>query len=544
MAILPSDTFSDDRENEHFADGIQDDVLTSLAKIRDLKVISRTSVMRYKGAAHDMKEIGRDLGVSALLEGSVRRVGNRVRVNVQLIDAATDAHLWAEVYERELTDVFTIQSTLAQEIASQLQAKLSPDEKARIAERPTQNGDAYLLYVEAQARATSADTEKRKQAEPLFQQAIALDPEFALAYAQLSRLHSWLYQSIDPTPGRLEKARTALRVAVRLQPELPEVRLAQGFFHYYGERDFAAALRELAAARKGLPNESAIFRAIAAIERRQGKWKESTAHYNHAVSLNPNDAVLVENLALNYNATRDYAAAAETFDRAIKLAPDAFEIQAERGWVDVYANGDFRRLHELLDAAPYGVDPSPVAALTRFNVHFFQRKFPEGLATLERTPFENMRGETSAPLSKSFLAAQIYRAMGDIEKARASYEQARTSAEQALVASPDDPARHILLGLINAGLGRTEEAIQEGTRAVQLLPESVDALDGPLLTIALARIHTFVGNFDKALELLERAHSTPAGVTTSELRLEPTWDALRQNPRFEKLSGQTPTTSQ
>ncbi len=184
-----------------------------------------------------------------------------MRVNVQLINAATDAHLWAEAYERELTDVFTIQSALAQEIASQLQAKLSPAEKARIGERPTQNGDAYLLYVEAQAIATSADTEKRKQAEPLFQQAIALDPEFALAYAQLSRLHSWLYQSIDPTPLPLEKGRTALREAVRLQSELPEVRLAQGFFHYYCERNYEAALCEFAAARKGLPNESAIFRA-------------------------------------------------------------------------------------------------------------------------------------------------------------------------------------------------------------------------------------------------------------------------------------------
>ncbi|MBA3881440.1 MAG: tetratricopeptide repeat protein [Chthoniobacterales bacterium] len=250
----------------------------------------------------------------------------------------------------------------------------------------------------------------------------------------------------------------------------------------------------------------------------------------------------MENLGLNYNATRDYAAAAAMFDNAIKLAPDAFEIKAERGWVDVYADGDFRRLHELLDAAPYGVDPSPVVALTRFNVHFFERKFPEGLAALAKTPFENMRGETSAPLPKPFLAAQIYRAMGDAEKAQSSYEQARAIAEQALAVSPGDAARHSLLGLIDAGLGRSEEAVSEGTRAVQILPESVDAMDGPLLTIALARIHTVVTNHDRALELLEHSHSTPSGITTSELRVDPTWDPLRQNPRFEKLIEQAPTT--
>ena len=538
IAVLPFENFSEDKENAHFADGIQDDVLTSLAKIEDLKVISRTSVMRYKGAAHNMKEIGRALGVSALLEGSVRKVGNRVRVNVQLISAATDEHLWAEVYERDLTDVFAIQSALAQEIANQLRAKLSPDEKARMARKPTENGDAYLLYLEAQTIATGADTEKRKQAEELFGRAIALDPKFALAYAQLSRLHSWLYQALDYTPARMEKARAAAQQAIELQPDLPEAHMALGFFHYYCERDYARGLSEFAIAQRALPNDAAVYRAIAAIERRQGRWKESTEHYQKAFSLNPNDAVLVENLGLNYISTRDYPAAAKTFDRAVRLAPDAFEIKAERAWIDVYWKGDFGRFHELLAATPLGADPNPVATLARFNALFFERKFDEALIALEKSPFQNMRGETSAPLPKSFLMAQIYRAKGDTERARAMYEQALTVAERALVDGPGDAARHVLIGLINAGLGRKDEALRAGRRAIELLPESADAFDGPILTIAMARIHTFVGDPEEAISLLERSLATPSGVTVNELRFDPTWDALRQHPRFQKLVAQ------
>ena len=537
IAVLPFDNFSDDKENAYFADGIQDDVLTSLAKIGDLKVISRTSVMPYRGNTHNIREIGRTLGVGAILEGSVRREGNRVRVNVQLINAETDEHLWAEVYERDLTDVFAIQSALAQEIASQLKAKLSPDEKARMETKPTQNGDAYLLYVQAQSVANGADTEKRKTAVPMFEQATALDPSFALAYAQLSRLQSWLYQSIDPTPARLEKARAAADEALRLQPELPEAHMAKGFLYYYGERNYDAALREFATARKGLPNEAGIFRAIAAIERRQGKWDASTRHYLRAVSLNPNDAVLIENLALNYMSLRDYPNAAKTFDRAIALAPDAFEIKIERAWVDVHWKGDFARFHALFET-PEGANVSPVATLARFNVLFFERLFEQALEALAASPFPNLRGETSTPLPKAFLAAQIYRAMGDNDRARAAYEEARVMAERALAEAPGDASRHALMGLVEAGLGRKEEAVRAGERAVQLLPETADAFDGPILVISLARIYTFVGDHETAISRLEHSLSTPAGVTVNELKFDPTWDALRGHPRFQKLVGQ------
>ena len=535
IAVLPFDNLSNDPENAFFADGLHDDVLTSLANVGDLKVISRTSVLPYRGKGHNIREIGKALGVGAILEGSVRRSGNRIRLVVQLIDARTDQHLWAEDYDRDLTDVFAIQSALAQEIAHQLKAKLSADEKARLKTKPTENNEAYMLYVQARTLATGSDTEERKKAIPMFERAIQLDSNFALAHAQLSWLQSWIYFSIDPTPPRLEQARAAANEAMRLQPGLAESHLALGFFHYYCERDYDRALKEFEIARRGLPNDANIIRAIGATERRQGKWESSTKNYKRAVSRNPKDAVLIRNLALNYVAMRDFANAARTFDRALALVPQDFEMKSLRAWVDVYWKGDFTRFHALLNEAPSGPDTSPVAALARFNVQLFERKFDEGLAALARTPFENMRGETSAPLPKSFLAAQLHRAKGDAEQARLAYEQALPVAERALADSPGDAARYALVGLIQAGLERNEEAVRAGRRAVEVLPESKDALNGPILVISLARILTMTGAHDEAAALLDRSLATPGGVTVNELRLDPVWDPLRSHPGFQKL---------
>jgi TolB-like protein/Tfp pilus assembly protein PilF len=536
IAVLPFDNFSENKENEHFADGIQDDVLTSLAKIGDLKVISRTSVMPYKGGTvRNVREIGRALRVGAILEGSVRRVGDRVRVNVQLINTATDEHMWAEVYERDLTDVFAIQSELAQEIAARLKAKLSPGEKARMDAKPTENSDAYLLFVQARALATGSDTEERKKAIPLFERAIALDPAFALAHAQLSWLESWIYFSIDPTPVRLERARAAANEAIRLAPDLAESRVALGYIYYYGERDYERALREFDAARRDLPNDVSVIRAIGAIERRQGKWEQSTKSYRKAVGLSPQDAVLIRNLALNYVSLRDFGTAAELFDRAVALAPDDFEMRALRAWVDVYWKADFNRFDQLLASAPAEAESNPVAALARFNVQMFQRKFDDAIAGLERLPFENMRGVTSAPLPKIFLKAQAYRAKGDAENARAAYTETLPVAERALAESPADAPRHLVVGLTHAGLGHKEEALNAGRRGVEMLPETKDALNGPVLKISLARIHTILGEPEEAISLLERSLQTVGGITVNELRYDPTWDPLRQNPRFQKL---------
>src|SRR6266496_1115939 len=277
IAVLPFQSLSDEKENAYFADGMQDDILTNLSKISDLKVISRMSVMSYRGdAVRNAREIGKALGVATLLEGSVRRSGNRVRVNVQLINADNDEHIWAEDYDRDLTDVFAIQTDLAQKITSALQAKLSPSEKARIDRRPTQNPDAYLLFVQAHDYATRPDMfrDTALKAEQLFEQATKLDPNFAAAFAGLSMVESWMYHSWDPLPLRREKARAAANEALRLQPDLPEAHLALGFSYYYGDRDYERALAEFEVAKRGLPNEAQAYMAIGAIQRRQGKWAE------------------------------------------------------------------------------------------------------------------------------------------------------------------------------------------------------------------------------------------------------------------------------
>src|SRR5213592_1444923 len=342
IAVLPFESLSDDKENAYFADGIQDDVLTNLSKISDLKVISRTSVMPYRGKGSNVREIGKALGVGTILEGSVRRIGNRVRVNVQLINADTDEHIWAEDYDRDLTDVFAIQTDLAQKIARELQAKLSPTEKAQIERKPTENNEAYFAFLQAHDLFTlpdkfRADTET---AEQLFEQATRLDPDFAGAFAGLAWVEDWMYHSFDPTPARKEKARAAAEAAIRLQPNLPEARLALGFYHYYCERNYQAALDEFAIARQSLPNSAEVYLAIGAIERRQGKWEESTANLERAASLSPKDAWVLENLADNYYANKNFEAADKVFDRAIEAAPKSFGPRAEKAKLAIDWKGD------------------------------------------------------------------------------------------------------------------------------------------------------------------------------------------------------------
>src|SRR6266516_4041420 len=322
IAVLPFENLSDEKQNAYFADGIQDDVLTNLSKIGDLKVISRTSVMPYRGKASNLREIGKALGVATILEGSVRHIGNRVRVNVQLINAENDEHIWAEDYDRDLTDVFAIQTDLAKKITGELQAKLSPAEKAQMERNPTENGEAYLAFVQAQnLQCAVEDFDKLKQSEQLYERAVQLDPSFALAFARSSLLQSWIVHNFDRTSERREKARTLAERALRLQPDLAEAHLAVGFSYYYGDNNYDAALREFEIAQRGLPNESEAYLAIGAIQRRQGKWAESTANLEKAVSLNPKDIFPLQNLAFNYQMLRDYDAANNAIDRGLQINP-------------------------------------------------------------------------------------------------------------------------------------------------------------------------------------------------------------------------------
>src|SRR5437764_2342723 len=496
IAVLPFQNLSDEKENAYFADGIQDDILTNLSKIGDLKVISRMSVMSYRGeGVHNAREIGKALGVATLLEGSVRRVGDRVRVNVQLIDANNNEHIWAEDYDRDLTDVFAIQTDLAQKIASALQAKLSPNEKARLDRRPTQNPDAYLLFVQAHDYANRAEMfhDTSLKAEPLFEQAIKLDPNFAAAFAGLSMVESWVYHNSDPVPSRREKARLNSNEALRLQPDLPEGHLALGFSYYYGDRDYERGVAEFDIARRGLPNESQAYLVIGSIQRRHGKWAESNANLEKAAELDPKNMNVLVNLCFSYVAQRNFETADKFLDSAIAASPQAFQPRALKGFMAVLWKGDLSAAEKVFSSTPPETDPNGLMTWSQAWILTLQRKLPEALQVLERFRGETMFTTTTAPSPKAFLEGLIHLLQGDKTKAQAELEQARLASEKLLREAPEDSARHGQHGLILAALGQKQEAIAEGKRAVEFLLESQDALDGPQATANLAQIYAWTG---------------------------------------------------
>jgi TolB-like protein/Flp pilus assembly protein TadD len=538
IAVLPFQNLSDEKENAYFADGIQDDILTNLSKIGDLKVISRMSVMSYRGEGmRNAREIGKALGVAALLEGSVRRIGNRVRVNVQLIDANNDEHIWAEDYDRDLTDVFAIQTDLAQKIASTLQAKLSPNEKERLDYRPTQNSDAYLLFLQAHEYANRTDMfhDTSLKAKPLLEGAIKFDPNFALAFAKLSMVESWVYHSFDPVPARREKARLNADEALRLQPDLPEGHLALGFSYYYGDHDYERALAEFEIARRGLPNESEAYLAIGSIQRRQGKWAESTANLEKAAALDPKNINIVINLCFSYVALRNFETADKTLDRGIAASPESFQARALKGLIAVLWKGDLSAAGKLFPAVPPETDPNGLVTWARAWMLTLERKFPDALQTLERFRGETMSTNTTAPSPKAFVEGMIHLLQGDKARAQAEFGHARLVSEKLLHEAPEDSARHGQHGIILAMLGQKDEAIAEGKRGVELLPESQDALDGPQATATLAQIYAWTGEPDEAFRLLDHLLAVPSNLTVPMLKLDPAWDPLRQDPRFQAL---------
>jgi TolB-like protein/Flp pilus assembly protein TadD len=535
IAVLPFQNLSDEKENVYFADGIQDDILTNLSKIGDMKVISRMSVMSYRdGGVRNAREIGKALGVGTLLEGSVRRAGNRVRVSVQLINANNDEHIWAEDYDRDLTDVFAIQTDLAQKIAAALQAKLSPNEKARLDRRPTQNSDAYLLFVQAHDYFNRPDKprETTLKAEQLFEQAINLDRNFAAAYAGLSMVESWLYHDSDPVPVRREKARVNANEALRLQPDLPEGHLALGYSYYYGDRDYERALAEFEIAKRDLPNEARAYLAIAAIQRRQGKWADSNANFEKSIALDPKNISSLFNLASSYIAQRNFETADKIFDRALVIAPQSFGSRGMKGAVAIMWKGDIRSAEKQVSLMP--PDYSIVTA-ARTWLLILQRKFGDALQLAQQFREETLSWFNTAPCPKAFLEGRLYLYQGDKIKAQAAFEQARPVAEKLVREAPGDAARHGQLGAALAGMGLKEDAINEGKKAVELVPESEDAFDGPKATAALAEIYAWVGENDEALRLIDHLLQVPSFMSVQVLKLDPVWDPLRKDPRFQAL---------
>jgi TolB-like protein len=538
IAVLPFQNLSDQKENAYFADGIQDDILTNLSKIGDLKVISRMSVMSYRGdGLRNAREIGKTLGVATLLEGSVRRIGNSVRVSVQLINANDDEHIWAEVYDRDLTDVFAIQTDLAQKIASSLQAKLSPNEKERLDRPPTQNSDAYLLFIQARGYANRSEhlLDDLLKAEQLFEQAIKLDPKFAAAFAELSMVESTIYHTFEPTPARREKARLNADESLRLQSNLPEGHLALGFSYYYGDRDYERALAEFEIAKRDLPNEAEAYFAIGAIQRRQGKWAESNANFEKAAALDPKNLSILINLAYSYMALRDFDASEKMLDRASAVAPQSWSTVGLKAYLAILSRGDLTEAEKQISSLPADVDPNGMVTWARSWVLMLQRKFPEALAALQKFPGEILIVEGAGPIPKAFLEGIIYLLQGNKEKAQPALEHARLVSEQLLRDAPEDARRHAQHGFILAALDRKQEAIAEGKRAVELLPESQDAFDGPRAITALAQIYACTGESDEALRLVDHLLGTPSDLTIPLLKLDPVWDPLRNDPRFQAL---------
>ena len=540
IAVLPFENLSDDKENAYFADGIQDDVLTNLSKIGDLKVISRTSVMPYRGKASNVREIGKALGVATILEGSVRRIGNRVRVNVQLINAENDQHIWAEDYDRDLTDVFAIQTDLAKKIAGELQAKLSPAEQAQMERKPTENGEAYLAFVQAHNLFVAGveDIGKLKQSEQLYARAIELDPKFALALAWYSQLESWIVHTFDPTRERREKARALADQALQLQPDLPEAHLALGFSQYYGDNDFEAALKEFEIAQRGLPNDADGYLALGAIQRRLGKWSESTASLEKAAGVNPKDSWVLQNLALNYQILRDFDAANKTIDRGLQINPTGVGLWEIKSKLAIAEKGDLsvaEQAFQSVKSMPMSNEDKLRIAGARADVFLLERKYKEGLREAESLPDDVLTSIPAALCGKYYLIGFARRALQDETGARVAFLKAKDLVEAQLKQSPDAADMHIQLAKILAYLGQKNAALAEAQRAAELLPESKDAFGGPEITAGVAEVYCIVGENDRAIEVLDGLLSRPSGVTVPLLKLSPAWDPLRNDPRFQAL---------
>jgi TolB-like protein/Tfp pilus assembly protein PilF len=539
IAVLPFENLSDEKENAYFADGIQDDLLTNLSKIGDLRVISRTSVMQYRGRPTNLRDIGKALGVSSILEGSVRRSGNRVRVNVQLIDANTDEHLWANDYDRDVTDVFALQSDLAREIANALQAKLSPAERSQMTRKPTENGEAYLAFVQAHDLSCAMeDLTKLKQSEQLYQRAIELDPNFALAIARYSQLESWMMRTHDASSDHREKARTLAERALQLQPDLPEAHLALGFSYYYGDNNYEAALKEFEIAQRALPNESEVYLAIGAIQRRQGKWAESTANLEKAASLNPKDTWPLHNLALNYQRLRNFDAANKTLDRALQINPTGIGLWEIKVKLAIAEKGDFSVYEQAMEKGksfPMSNEERLQIIGSEANLLLLQRKYDQLLQLGEKFPDDSLATVPGYLAMKYFAIGIAQKGLGHDAAARTALVNAKNILEEQLKQKPDDPNLHVGFAKILAWLGEKDAAIAEAQRAMDLRPESKDAFEGPEITEQVAQIYAILGDNARAIELLDGLLSRPSEVTLQALKVNPAWDPIRNDPAFQAL---------
>jgi TolB-like protein/class 3 adenylate cyclase/Tfp pilus assembly protein PilF len=540
VAVLPFENQSEEKQNAYFADGVQGEILTNLAKVADLKVISRTSVMQYRsGAERNVREIGQQLGVARVVEGSVQRSGNRVRVNAQLVDARADRQLWAQTYDRDLADVFAIQSEIAKAIADQLQAKLSPSEKSAIERPPTSDIPAFELY--AQAKNVLAVRNARGnllEAVDLLNQAVAHDPSFFQAYCQLAHTHDRLYfLGYDHTPARLALAEAAIEAAFRLRADAGEAHLARAQNLYRGYLDYDAALAELEVAGQTLPNDAGVFELRGYIQRRQGEQEEAVRSLERAIELDPRNTFTLQQIALSYHHLRRYAEEKSVLDRALAIEPNDVDTKVARAFVEFHWRAETHPLHQTLDS-------------TRATTPAAMADIPEAwvicaLAERDAAAAENavIAAGENPPLideavnfSRPFIAGVIARMTKDEQKARSAFAAARAEQEKIIQAQPNYGPPFCVLGLIDAALGRKEEALREGRRAVELLPVQRDPINGIAMVKYLAMIAAWAGEKDLACEQLAVAIHPPSRLTYGQLKLLPFWDPLRGDPCFEKIA--------
>jgi TolB-like protein/Tfp pilus assembly protein PilF len=543
IAVLPFANQSEEKANAFFTEGVQDEILNDLAKIADLKVISRTSVMQYQsGTNRNLREIGRQLGVAYVLEGSVRRDANRIRVTVQLVDARTDSTRWSEQYDSDLADVFQIQNTIAEKIVQQLRAELSSQEKENIETRPTNDMAAYDLFLQARNIVdTYLDVNdpgaSLHQAAVLLDRAIQIDPNFVLAYCYKARAHDLLYfLDLDLNAAQCEAAHEAVQTASRLAPNSAEVHLAAADHAFRCRRDYVAAQNALAAARPGLPNSLPFFVISGYIHRRQNHWDQAENEFAKAVRIDPRNPNAVNLLADTYVLERRFSDAIATYDRAIDAGLQNPIIFVRKAAVQFAETGDTSYVRAALAAAPPDLDVGGGETPIRILVALIDRNYDAAQKALAASPRKDFQeADFSFYYPREWYEAIIARAAGNTDKMLAAFTDARSTFEERLNSKPDDARTLAVMAQVDAGLGRKEQAITEARHSVELMPMSRDAYDAPLVLEGLARVYTWTGEKDLAIDTLQKLLSVPGYLTVAYLKQDPVWQPLRDHPRFQSL---------
>jgi len=538
IAVLPFENLSEEKANAYFAEGIQEEILTRLAKIAELKVISRTSTQQFQSKPANLSEIAKQLGVANILEGSVQRLADQVRVNVQLIKVASDSHLWADTYDRKLVDIFGVESEIAKAIAEALQAKLTGGEQRALAVKPTNNSEAYDAYLRGLAfeARTSTAPDNLEKAIGFFERAVQLDPAFALAWARLSRATAQTYfGGLDRTATRRDAAERALNTAQKLQPNSPETLLAQAYYQYWVLRDYELAKAMFGRVRELLPGSSDVPGALALIARRQGQWDKSVAYWEQTLELDPRNTEWLAQAAQTYSMLRQFPAALKTYDRLLDIVPNDPDAVASQAKI-YQAEGNLEQAGKLL-AGVNAQTPSLDAFVAKMNQLFLERHFDEAIRLIHNRLTESRDLSDIERLFGPYFLVLAQEYDGDIAGARATAQQLLPSLETLCKKDPDNPNFALALSLIHAVLGQKDAAIKEAERAITLLPSAKDAVEGPKAEENLASVEAMVGDKDSAVPRLQRLLEIPYTnfLTPALLRFDPQWDPLRGDPRFQKL---------